>query len=236
MWNNQKVSLVIPTYHEKNSIRDCILRFKATGLIDEIIIVDNNAEVGTFESIFDLNIKIIKEIKQGYGSALKRGLANVTGDLIVLCEPDGTFFPEDLIKLLVYSQECNVVFGSRTVQTFIWKNANMGSFLRWGNWFVAKLLEVLFNTSYMSDVGCTFRLFDSKVSRFILDKELSDKSSFGLEMQVEVVKSKKFSYVQIPIRYGPRIGESTITGEVGKSISLGLRMIKIIFFKRFSLF
>ena len=236
MWNDQKVSLVIPTYHEKNSIRDCILRFKATGLIDEIIVVDNNAEVGTFESIFDLNIKIIKEIKQGYGSALKRGLANVTGDLIVLCEPDGTFFPEDLIKLLVYSQECNVVFGSRTVQTFIWKNANMGSFLRWGNWFVAKLLEVLFNTSYMSDVGCTFRLFDSKVASFILDKELSDKSSFGLEMQVEVVKSKKFSYVQIPIRYGPRIGKSTITGEVGKSIFLGLRMIRIIIIKRFGLF
>jgi len=236
MWNDQKVSLVIPTYHEKNSIRDCILRFKATGLIDEIIVVDNNAEVGTFESIFDLNIKIIKEIKQGYGSALKKGLANVTGDLIVLCEPDGTFFPEDLIKLLVYSQECNVVFGSRTVQTFIWKNANMGSFLRWGNWFVAKLLEVLFNTSYMSDVGCTFRLFDSKVASFILDKELSDKSSFGLEMQVEVVKSKKFSYVQIPIRYGPRIGKSTITGEVGKSIFLGLRMIRIIIIKRFGLF
>ena len=236
MWNNQKVSLVIPTYREKNSIRDCIIRFKATGLIDEIIVVDNNAEAGTFESIFDLNIKIIKEVKQGYGSALKRGLANVTGDLIVLCEPDGTFFPEDLIKLLVYSQECNVVFGSRTVQTFIWKNANMGWFLRWGNWFVAKLLEVLFNTSYMSDVGCTFRLFDSKVASFILDKELSDKSSFGLEMQVEVVKSKKFSYVQIPIRYGPRVGESTITGEVGKSISLGLRMIRIIIIKRFSLF
>lgn len=236
MWNNQKVSLVIPTYREKNSIRDCIIRFKDTGLIDEIIVVDNNAEAGTFESIFDLDIKIIKELKQGYGSALKKGLANATGDLIVLCEPDGTFFPEDLIKLLVYSQECNVVFGSRTVQTFIWKNANMGWFLRWGNWFVAKLLEVLFNTSYMSDVGCTFRLFDSKVARFILDKKLSDQSSFGLEMQVEVVKSKKFSYVQIPIRYGPRIGESTITGEVGKSISLGLRMIKIIFFKRFSLF
>jgi glycosyltransferase involved in cell wall biosynthesis len=236
MWNNQKVSLVIPTYREKNSIRDCILRFKYTGLIDEIIVVDNNAESGTFESIIDLNIRIIKEIKQGYGSALKRGLANVTGDLIVLCEPDGTFFPEDLIKLLVYSQECNVVFGSRTVQTFIWKNANMGSFLRWGNWFVAKLLEVLYNTSYMSDVGCTFRLFDSKVGGFILNKKLSDKSSFGLEMQVEVVKSKKFSYVQIPIRYGPRIGESTITGDFGKSISLGLRMIKIIIVKRFSLF
>ena len=34
----------------------------------------------------------------------------------------------------------------------------MDWFLRWGNWGVAKLIEVLFNTSHLSDVGCTYRL------------------------------------------------------------------------------
>ena len=34
----------------------------------------------------------------------------------------------------------------------------MGLLLKWGNWFVAKLLELLFNTSYLSDVGCTYRM------------------------------------------------------------------------------
>ena len=48
--------------------------------------------------------------------------------------------------------------GSRTVSNFIWDGANMGWFLQWGNWAVAKTIEVLFNTSYLSDVGCTFRV------------------------------------------------------------------------------
>ena len=110
----------------------------------------------------------------------------------------------------------------------------MGLFLRWGNWAVAKYLEVLFNTSYMSDVGCTFRLLNRKSVNFINSLTLSDKSSYGLEIQVAVVQSKHLKYVQIPVNYGTRVGESTITGEVSKSIKLGLRMILIITKQRLS--
>ena len=76
----------------------------------------------------------------------------------MLAEPDGTFLPEDIVKLLVYSGECDVVFGTRTTRELIWADANMDWFLRWGNWAVAKLIEVLFNTNHLSDVGCTYRL------------------------------------------------------------------------------
>jgi glycosyltransferase involved in cell wall biosynthesis len=228
VWNNQKISLVMPTYREKNSIRDCILKFLETEIFDQIIIVDNNAEKGTLEAISDLEVAVTYETKQGYGAAIKKGLRIASGDLIIICEPDGTFTPSDVFKLLSYSKECDVVFGSRTVQTFIWGDANMGWFLRWGNWAVAKYLELLFNTSYMSDVGCTFRLLNRKSVNFINSLMLSDASSFGLEMQVAILKLKQLRYVQIPVNYGSRVGASTITGEVGKSIKLGLRMIFII--------
>ena len=79
---------------------------------------------------------------QGYGHATRRGLAEASGDLIVLAEPDGTFLPADIIKLLVYSDECDAVFGTRTTRELIWHGANMEWFLRWGNWAVAKLVEV----------------------------------------------------------------------------------------------
>jgi len=46
----------------------------------------------------------------------------------------------------------DIACGSRTIKTFIWERANMGILLKWGNWFVAKLLEVLFNTSYLSQM------------------------------------------------------------------------------------
>ena len=43
----------------------------------------------------------------------------------------------------------------------------MGWFLRWGNWAVAKLVEVLFNTSHLSDVGCTYRLLRQPMARHV---------------------------------------------------------------------
>ncbi len=76
----------------------------------------------------------------------------------MLAEPDGTFLPEDILKLLVYSNECDAVFGTRTTRELIWRGANMARLLRWGNWAVAKLIEALFNTSHLSDVGCTYKL------------------------------------------------------------------------------
>lgn len=233
MWNELKVSLVVPTYREKNSIRDCLSKFLETTIIDEIVVVDNNAEEGTLEAISDLQVTVLTEARQGYGAAIKKGLRHASGEIVIICEPDGTFTPEDVYKLLSYAKECDVVFGSRTVQTFIWGDANMGWFLRWGNWAVAKFLEVLFNTSYMSDVGCTFRLLNRKSVNFINAQLLSDSSSYGLEIQVAVVKSKQLKYVQIPVNYGTRTGESTITGEIGKSIKLGMKMIWIILRERF---
>ena len=60
----------------------------------------------------------------------------------MLAEPDGTFLPRDIVKLLAYSDDCDAVFGTRTTRELIWRGANMGAFLKWGNWAVAKLVEV----------------------------------------------------------------------------------------------
>ena len=58
----------------------------------------------------------------------------------------------------------------------------MGWFLQWGNWAVAKVIEVLFNTSYLSDVGCTFRVISRDLVPDLLRDARVDGSSFGLEM------------------------------------------------------
>ena len=58
-----------------------------------------------------------------------------------------------------------MVFGTRTTRELIWAGANMAWLLRWGNWAVAKLIEVLFNTSHLSDVGCTYRLLRARHRR-----------------------------------------------------------------------
>ena len=158
MWNGNKVSVVLMTYAERDSIRSVIDGFFATGVVDEVLVVDNNAEPGTAEEVGKTRARLVREPRQGYGHATRRGLREAAGDLVVLAEPDGTFLPEDVFKLLVYSNECDVVFGTRTTRELIWHGANMDWLLRWGNWAVAKLIEFLFNTSHLSDVGCTYRL------------------------------------------------------------------------------
>ncbi len=87
----------------------------------------------------------------------------------MLAEPDGTFLAEDILKLLVYSGECDVVFGTRTTRELIWDGANMAALLRWGNWAVAKLIEALYNTSHLSDVGCTYRLLRAETAKTVAD-------------------------------------------------------------------
>jgi glycosyltransferase involved in cell wall biosynthesis len=227
MWNGKSLSVVLPTYNEKDSIADVVRRFEALPEVDEVIVVNNNAAAGTSEEVATTGAREVMESTQGYGAAIKRGLREADSDLVCVCEPDGTFNPEDLGKLLAFMPECDLVIGSRTVSNFIWQGANMGWFLRWGNWAVAKLIEVLYNTSYLSDVGCTFRVMTRAQAQSILRRSTLDGSAYGLEMLLISVITRA-RMVQVPVNYHPRVGVSSVTGELGKTISLGLEMIRLV--------
>src|SRR5205807_3099356 len=95
MWHGQTVSVVLMTYAERMSIREVINGFLDTGLVDEVIVVDNNAEHGTVAEVEQTDARLVFEPQQGYGHAIRRGVIESTGDLIVLAEPDGTFLPDD---------------------------------------------------------------------------------------------------------------------------------------------
>jgi len=227
MWNGRTVAVVLPTYRERNSIAAVVKGFEALGIVDEIVVVNNNAEHGTSAEVGATTAREVFETRQGYGAAIQRGLREVQTDLICVCEPDATFNPDDLLKLLPYSVDCDAVFGSRTVSTFIWSGANMTWFLRWGNWAVAKLIEVLYNTPYLSDVGCTYRLLSRECVARIQPEFRSYGSRFGLEMQLLVVATGE-RFVQVPVNYHPRVGESAVTGDLRKAFTLGVDMIGLV--------
>ena len=143
MWGEKKVSVIFPTYNEKNSIREAIEDFFASGYVDEVVVVNNNAAEGTDEEVKQTNARLVYEAKQGYGHAIQKGLAEAEGDILIIAEPDGTFSGHDVVKLLAYSDDVPVVFGTRTQREFVWEGANMGFFLKWGNWAVGKMMEFL---------------------------------------------------------------------------------------------
>ena len=206
MWNGKTVSVIFPTYNEKKSIRACTLEYLGTGLVDEVIVVNNNAAPGTSEEVAgDRRYLQIYEATQGYGHALLRGIDECTADLIILSEPDGTFSGRDVVKLLAFSEDLPVVFGTRTSREFIWAGANMGRFLRWGNWAVAKMTEILFNTTLLTDMGCTHRLFRRDALQLIRPKLTIGGSHFGPQLLMEVV-AHRVPFVEIPVNYRARVG------------------------------
>lgn len=231
MYKDKKISLVLPTFNEKNSIRKVINDFEALGIVDEIIVVNNNAAEGTSDEVGKTSALEVFEKEQGYGSSIIKGYKEASGDIIILCEPDDTFLAKDIFKFLSYSEDVDIVYGSRTCKELIWSGANMGWFLRLGNWAVAKLLEVLFNTNTLTDVGCTYRLVHKKVLDELLPTFLIRSNFFGPEMMVRSYL-KKYRCIQIPVVYKQRVGISSVTGDMRKAFVLGIKMIMMILFIR----
>lgn len=227
MWNGQTVSVILMTYAERDSIRAVIEGFYATGVVDEVVVVNNNAEPGTAAEVEQTPARQVFEPRQGYGYASQRGLREATGDLLVLAEPDGTFLPRDILKLLAFSDDCDAVFGTRTMRELIWSGANMPWYLRWGNWAVAKLVEVLFNTGHLSDVGCTYRLLRRPTLQRIQHRFTVGGSHFGPELMLLTIASGA-RLVEVPVNYLPRVGVSSVTGDTWKAIVLGAQMIAFI--------
>jgi glycosyltransferase involved in cell wall biosynthesis len=227
LWKNKKVSVIFPTYNEKGSIRKVVEEFFASGYVDEIIVVNNNAVDGTTEEVAQTRAVQVFEEKQGYGYALQRGMREATGDIIILSEPDDTFYGSDVVKLLAYSDDFQVVFGSRTTTKLIQDGANMDFSLRLGNWVVAKMAEFLFLTGVLTDVGCSMKLLSRGAYETVKPHFSVGGSHFGPELMCLVI-THNIQFIEIPIKYGQREGKSMVTGNRFVAILLGLRMIGLI--------
>jgi glycosyltransferase involved in cell wall biosynthesis len=232
VYNNETVSVIFPTYNEKDSIRAAIEDFFATGLVDEVIVVNNNAAAGTSEEVAPTRAREVLETRQGYGCALQRGLAEAKGDILIMAEPDGTFSGHDVRKLLAYAEDVDVVFGTRTSSIFIWDGANMGLFLKWGNYAVGKLTEFLFNTTILTDMGCTMKLLRRPIYEEVRSDFRVGGSHFGPHLMLLLI-TRGIPFVEIPVNYRKRVGESSVTGSFWKAFKLGCVMIALVLRARF---
>lgn len=230
MYKNKKVSVVFGTYNEADSIRAEIDAYFATGFVDEVIAVDNNAKGNTKEEIAKTKAVRVVENKQGYGYAYMRALSEATGDLIFMTEVDGTFKPSDLHKFLLYSDDFPVVFGTRTSRAAIWSGAFMPFPVRFANWLWAKIIEVLYNGPVLTDVGCTCKLLNreslEKIKKYFPDSP--GDGTFSPEIMIWLVRLEK-KIIEIPVIYKERVGVSGYTGSTVRAAILGFKMLPLMF-------
>jgi hypothetical protein len=96
--------------------------------------------------------------------------------------------------------------------------------LRWGNWAVAKLIEVSLNTTHLSDVGCTYRLLRKDMAEYVAAGMTVGGSHAGVEIMLLTITSDA-RFIEVPLNYLPRVGTSSVTGRRLAAVSVGLRMI-----------
>src|SRR5947209_14233420 len=232
MWQGHRVSVIFPAYNEEAGIASAIQDFGRLDAVDEVVVVDNNSRDATATRAAGAGARVVREPRQGYGHALRRGLADAQGEYVVLAEPDGTFMGKDVLKLLAYADDFDLVLGTRTTRELIWHGANMGWQLRWGNWFVAKLLQVLFGGPSLSDCGCTLRLVRRSAAAHMLPRFTVGGSHFLPEM-VCLALLERLRLVEVPVNYRDRVGQSKITGSLSTAVGVGARMVGVILRLRF---
>ena len=112
-----KLSVVIPVYNEKGSIREICAAVKAVRLDKEIIIVDDCSTDGTREilrGMADAMTRIFfHERNQGKGAALRTGFRQATGDIVIIQDADLEYDPQQYPKLIqpILEGKADVVYG-----------------------------------------------------------------------------------------------------------------------------
>lgn len=199
-----KLSIIIPTYNEERTLAEIVSRVKAVDvspLQREIIIVDNNSTDGTADIASKISdVKVFKEVTQGKGAAVKRGLREVTGDMVIIQDADLEYNPVDYKALIepIIKGETEVVLGVRTHPDTM--NPRDGFIYKLGNYTITEVTNILYGSSSAEYTG-GYKVFTKKVLDSI--KVNSNNFAYEHELVCKILK-KKYKTVDVPIRYYPR--------------------------------
>ncbi|MGB8890048.1 MAG: glycosyltransferase family 2 protein [Candidatus Korobacteraceae bacterium] len=202
-----RVSVVIPTHNEAQSIGRVLADLPA-GMVAEVLVVDSNSTDGTPEIAASMGARVIHEPRRGYGRACLTGLAGASSpDVVVFLDGDYSDRPAELPILLapITDGRADITLGSR-----LGKQSIPGA-LPWhaafGNRLAAGLIRVLYGLR-ISDLG-PFRAGRADVLRQLQLEE----ATYGWAVEM-ILKGTLQGYriVEVPVSYHPRIGKSKISG------------------------
>jgi glycosyltransferase involved in cell wall biosynthesis len=197
----KKLSVIVPVYNERNTLPEIVRRMRSVELpLDlEVVLVDDGSTDGTralLPQLADSTVRVVKhDQNRGKGAAIRTGLENATGDVVLIQDADLEYDPDEWPKLLapVLKGRAKVVYGSR----FTGERRTMPLSSWIGNRVLVVAANVLYNTT-LSDIETGYKVFD----RDLLDTLALTADGFDFEPEVtaRVLRRREHIY-EVPISY-----------------------------------
>src|SRR5688572_2707565 len=214
-----KLSVIMPAYNERETIREIIARVQAVNLAPhslELVVVDDGSKDGTRDILREYEgtegIRIcLQPQNAGKGAAVARGIREATGDVLVIQDADLEYDPNDFVRLIapIASGEADVVYGSR----FMKREGGRGYLRRW-HWLGNAALTMVSNR--VTGLGLTDMETCYKMMRRDVAGRLNLQSrDFAMEPEITCKVSRMgVKLREVPISYQGR------TYDEGKKIGM----------------